>query len=87
MEMAVKVLKTGYAPFCPWLDYHYRLNSKSVTREMYHAQSMAWLEASHAVLVLDHSEESKGTQAEIARAQELGIPVYHSLDQLKREVG
>jgi hypothetical protein len=85
MQMATRVLEAGFAPFCPWLDYHYRLMSEHITREMYHAQSMAWLEASDAVLVLDGSEESQGTQEEIDRAFELGIPVFYSLDQLVKQ--
>jgi len=86
IQMAIEVLRAGFAPFCPWTDYHYRLMSEGVTREMYHAQSIAWLEASDAVLVLENSEDSAGTQKEIARARELGIPVYHSLSQLIREI-
>jgi hypothetical protein len=85
IRMAIHVLEVGFAPFCPWLDYHYRLMSENVTREMYHAQSMAWLEAADAILVLENSEGSQGTQAEIFRARELGIPVYHDLRQLIRE--
>jgi len=86
IQMAVQILKAGYSPFCCWLDYHYRLMDSKITREMYQAQSMAWLEASDAVLVMPNSEDSKGTQAEIARARELGIPVYHSFEQLQREI-
>jgi len=33
-------------------------------------------------VVREGSEHSKGTQAEIGRAKELGIPVYHSLSDL-----
>ena len=45
--------------------------------EAYYRYSMAWLEVSDAVFVLPNSENSKGTQAEIKRAEELNIPVYH----------
>ena len=82
MQASIDVLKAGYAPFCPWLDHHYGLMDGAVTREMYQAQSMAWLEVSDAVLVLDGWETSSGTKAEIARAKEVGIPVFYTLDYL-----
>lgn len=84
IKATVKVLRAGYSPFCPWIDYHYRLVSGKVTREMYQAQSMAWLEVSDAVLVLPNWEMSLGTRAEISRAKELFIPVYYSLEDLKK---
>ena len=36
-----------------------------------------------ALLVLPNSENSKGTQAEIELAGELGIPVYYSMSSLR----
>lgn len=89
MRMSVRVLMAGYAPFCPWTDYHYRLmqrEGEEVTRQMYHDQAIAWLEVSDAVMVMPNSETSTGTQAEIARAKELGIPVFYSLEELIKEV-
>jgi hypothetical protein len=86
IKMATEVILAGYAPFCPWLDYQYRLINPYITREMFQEQGLAWVDAADAMLVMPNSEDSKGTQAEIARARELGIPVYYDFDQLKREV-
>lgn len=86
MKASVAVLLAGYAPFCPWLDHHYQLmkdEEATITREMYQAQSMAWLEVSDAILVLPGSLASGGTQREIARALEKGIPVFYRLWDLK----
>ena len=85
MRKATEVLLAGYSPFCPWLDFHFQLmlhDGEVLTVKDYYAYSMAWLEASHAVLVLPNSEHSKGTQAELVRARELGLPIVSSIVEL-----
>jgi len=82
IKASVEVLKAGYAPFCPWLDYQFQFFDNTLTVEDYYRYSMAWLEVSDIVLVLSHSEHSKGTQIEIKRAKELNIPIVHSLEEL-----
>jgi len=77
IKASVKVLKDGDAPFCPWLDYQFHFFDKTLTVEDYYRYSMAWLEVSDEVWVLPNSENSKGTQAEIKRAKELGIEVKY----------
>lgn len=89
MRAATEVLLAGFAPFCPWIDYHYQLQlreGESLSVENYYAYSMAWLEASHVVYVLPNSEHSKGTQAEIARAKDLNIPIVYNMQELKELV-
>jgi hypothetical protein len=90
MRAGLEVLLAGFAPFVPWSDHQFQFmlrEGEQLTVKHYQDYSMAWLEASEVVLVLPDSEESKGTQAEIKRARELFIPVYHSLEQLIREQG
>ena len=85
MRKATEVLLAGYSPFCPWLDFHFQLmlrEGEKLEVSDYYAYSMAWLEASDAVLVLPNSENSKGTQAELIRARELGIPIVESVVEL-----
>jgi len=86
MRQAVEVLLAGYSPFCPWLDYHFALMLKegeNLTIENFYNYSMAWLEVSDAILViLEGAEESVGTQGEIKKAKELGIPICYSLGEL-----
>lgn len=89
MRASVEVLLAGYAPFCPWLDYNFQLQlrgDEALTVQDYYDYSMAWLEASDAVLVLPGWQNSKGTLAEIQRAKEKGIPVFYSLEDLKAGV-
>ncbi len=75
IKAAVKVLKMGHVPFCPWLDFLFQFFDESLKVEDYYRYSMSWLEVSDEVWVLPGWESSKGTKAEIKRAEELGIPV------------
>jgi hypothetical protein len=78
MRAGTELMLLNVSPFVPWLDYHFQLmlrEGEELTVEHYYKYSMAWLEVSDVVVVLPNSENSKGTQAEIARARELGIPV------------
>ena len=80
LKAACKAIKAGNAVFCPHLDYSLNLVAEPgdvLTVEEYQANSMAWMELSSEVWVLKGWEDSKGTKAEIARAQELGIPVKY----------
>lgn len=85
MRTGTEVLLAGYAPFVPWLDYQLQLmlrGDEKLTVDDYYNYSMAWLEVSDALLVLPNYENSKGTLAEIKRAEELGIPVVYSKGEL-----
>ena len=82
MLMAAQVLKSGFAPFVPWFDYQFSLITDHVTLEMYYNYSMAWLEKADCVLVVEGWENSKGVKAEIARAEELGKPIYYDFISL-----
>ena len=86
MRAATEVLLLGFSPWVPFFDYHFQLmlrDNEKLTIEDYYRYSMAWLEVSEAVLVLPNSENSKGTQAEIKKAKELDIPIFHSIKELK----
>lgn len=85
MRLSTEVMLAGFAPFCPWLDYNFQLQlrgSESLSVNDYYQYSMAWLEASDGVLLVPGWENSKGTTAEIARAKELRIPIFFTLNQM-----
>jgi hypothetical protein len=89
VRAATELFLKGYSPFCPWLDFHYQLmlrEGEELTVHNYYDYSMAWLEVSDAVYVLPNSENSKGTQAEIKRAMELGIPFYYYMPELEAKI-
>jgi hypothetical protein len=87
IQLTIQVWQAGYAPFCPWLDYQFNIsrhNEDKPNVQNFYDYSMAWLEVSNAVLVVPDSEASVGTQKEIERAKELGIPVFHTMADLMR---
>lgn len=85
MRKSTEMLLKGYAPFCPWLDYHFTLmlrGDEKLVVEDYYKYSLAWMEVADAVLVLPGWEQSKGTLLEIQRAEELGIPVFDKEEEM-----
>ena len=74
-QTCVKLLKKGYVPFCPWLDYQFHWYG-DLTIDDYYRYSIGWLPVCDAILVLPDSHNSKGTQKEIEKAKELKIPIY-----------
>lgn len=86
MQIGAEVLKAGFAPFVPWMDYHFTLmrpKGKPITIEDYYRYSMAWLEASDCVLVISGEKSSSGVKAELKRAAELLIPVFRTIDEIQ----
>ena len=84
-RMAVKLILGGFFPFCPFLDYQLFLQlqeGENITEKMIKDLSMAWLDVSDAVLVLPKYRKSVGTKLEIARAKELNIPVFYSIEDM-----
>ena len=85
IRASLDLLLKGYSPFCPFLDFQYWFflrNDETITEKMIKELSMTWLEVCDAVLVLSKYRKSQGTLAEIAKARELKIPVFYSLDDL-----
>jgi len=84
-RMAVEALLAGFYPFCPFLDYQYwgQLRAgENITEKMIKGLSMVFLELCDAVLVLPKYRKSQGTLDEIARAKELDMPVFYSLEDI-----
>jgi hypothetical protein len=82
--LATEAMQAGFAVFAPWTDVQLHLMcDRKLTIEECYACSMPWLEAADAVLLVEeNSETSRGTQAELKRAKELGIPVKTSVEGL-----
>lgn len=89
MRESLEVLLAGYSPFVPWFDFHFQLmlrENETLSVEDYYEYSIAWLDVSDAMLVLPGYETSKGTLKEIERANELSIPIFYSLEDLKENI-
>lgn len=86
IQTAAEVFDAGLSPFCPWLDMHYcfTIPGERLSVDKFRAYSMDFLEVCDAVLLAPNkrNHQSKGTIAEIERAEELGIPVFHTLGDL-----
>lgn len=84
IELSYEVLKAGYAPFCPWLDFHYVLMDRNnkLTIDDFYQYSIAWLLVSDAMLLIEGWETSEGTLKEIDIAEFRDIPIFETLDEL-----
>lgn len=85
--LAYRVFRAGFAPFVPWHDADFAMmagmQGAKVTVQDFYEYSLEWLRVSEAVIVEPvNAEQSKGTQAEIAEAKRLGIPVFWSVADL-----
>lgn len=76
----------GFDPFVPAFDHQFWMvmnDDETITEAMIKRYSKSWLEACDAVLLTPEWKKSEGTMAEIKHANELGIPVFPTLNDLK----
>ena len=85
LEAGAQLIADGYAVFCPFLDFQYCLSvyGGGLTKEQLQQNSLAWVDRSDAVLVLQGWEFSPGTEREIERAEQHGIPVFYNVYDMK----
>ena len=85
MTAAERVRKAGFAVFVPGIDILLGMRFGDWEYEDYFQNSQPWLDAADAIFVVRNgATSSAGTQREIARAEEAGIPVFTSLHALKK---
>jgi hypothetical protein len=82
IRVSNQIRKLGHSVFVPCLDLLCGLVAGGFTYSDYADNNMKWLERADVLFVLPNSEKSHGTQREIQRAVELGIPVVTDLEQL-----
>lgn len=73
------VRRMGWYPYVPALDFVLGMVDGFWEEEDYRGIGMSFLEVCDAVLVIS---ESYGVTKEVERATELGIPVYHTIQEL-----
>ena len=83
--ISTEVLRLGYSPFCPWLDYHFVLMDfeDKLKLEDFYRYSIDWLEVSDGLLLIGDWQKSKGSVKEWTFAKKNNIPVFYGLNELK----
>ena len=77
---ATALIKKGYAPYCPALDFQYFLSlpaGETISEVQIKALSMAFLDGADLMVLAPGWECSPGCQLEYSRAVELQMPVYY----------
>lgn len=74
IEVGNMVLEYGHVPYVPHLTHFWNRLHTEHPEETWLAMHLEWLESCDAVIRLPGA--SNGADAEVARAKELGLPVY-----------
>lgn len=82
---ADRLLKAGFAPYCPHLNVEWEKIAPGATYEEWLALDFVWLEVCDALLRLPG--DSPGADREVAYARKLGIPVFMSAMDLYSAAG
>lgn len=85
IRFALRLLKAGFAPYIPWLDYQLVLmqdEEDTFTVSDLYNLSMEWLLVSDAVFVVPKSEHSIGVKNEVLAAKANKIPVFYEIKDL-----
>lgn len=82
------LIRKGYAPYCPGLDFQYYLTLPAgamISEDAIKGISMAFLEAADCAVFLPRWETSRGAEEEYARAIECGMPIFFGVDEVPNE--
>lgn len=79
MDMADELMNHGFAPFTP-LYSHFQHMAHPRPYEDWIELDLEWIKVCDCILRLEG--ESKGADMEVDFANEIGIPVFYSLDEL-----
>src|SRR4030067_647945 len=84
-RVGLNLLKEGFVPFCPGLDFLYFLilkDDERITEPMIKRFSKDWLRRCDAILMTKGWEKSPGSVAEKKLAEELSMLVFYSIDEI-----
>ncbi len=81
----MRLLTAGYAPFCPHLTCYLggptpEIDPGSLGWENWMESDLPWVAVSDALLRLPGA--SKGADVEVAYAEQHGIPVFYTMEEL-----
>lgn len=82
---AIALIRKGYAPYCPGLDFQYFLSlrpGETISEDAIKAISMAFLESCDLIVLLPGWEASEGCLVEYGRATELQMPSFYGVESV-----
>jgi hypothetical protein len=86
VRVGVDLMRNGHMPFMPllmhWFDIEAKEKGIEFSYQEYIDWALTWLQQCDGVLCC--LGRSKGVDTELARARELGMPVYWSIDEIPR---
>ena len=81
IDVGAELIKLGYAPLIPHLSVIIEHKYEGIDQDTWLAIDLPWVEAADALLRLPGA--SAGSDKEEAVALASGVPVYHSIEELK----
>lgn len=81
-KFAVDIWNAGHAAFCPHLNTQHFERLCKVSHEKYLDFDMKMLLICDAIFMVPGWEDSKGANAELARAKEIGLPIYYDISEI-----
>jgi hypothetical protein len=84
-RIGLELLREGFAPFCPALDFLYFMllrEDERITEPMIKRFSKDWLRRCDAILMTPGWEKSTGSIAEKLVAEGLGLPVFYTVNEI-----
>ena len=87
IRAGLDVFFAGFVPFIPALDFQMFLalrDGERITGPMIKRYSKDWLEACEAMLLTEGWKKSTGTLIEIEFAKERKIPIFESIEELRK---
>lgn len=82
IHIAAMLVRRGFAPYCPHLDFQYIMTGLGVTAEELKKVSVEWIKRCDVVFALPFWEKSEGSKYELKVAQSMGKHVVFSVDEL-----
>lgn len=82
-DVQAELLRMGHAPLCPHsMTARFERDYPDIDYTAYLNTDLAWVEVSDAILMLPGWEDSNGSCGEHEFAQQIGIPVYYSMNEV-----
>jgi len=85
IRVAKDLIRAGYAPFCPFLDFQYFIQLDEygdITEETIKSVSIEWMLECEAIMLVPGWERSTGTRDELEVARRHEIPSFESIEDI-----